>query len=186
VTGVGRVGLLDVDDPEQVAEYEHGLYLAYVGLADNTLVRRLWHWDHDRQRVRTRIGYGAQRVYCARDADGRLLRAVAVNTEPERDFQGAWFGFKPTGPGCEFLSFMRAAGAAPLSRPGYRWFVGDVFGELVRAGFPVGYSTCTRRRLRPYLRLGATVLDRTTIDAEERFSLRWPIRELAIVPPTPS
>jgi hypothetical protein len=180
VPGSERFGLLDVDDPGQVAEYELELYRAYVGLTDNSLVRRLWLWDHDRGRVRTRIGYGAQRIYCVRDADGRLLRAVAVNLDPERDFQGAWFGFELPGPGCEFLSFMRAAGAAPLSRPGYRWFVGAVAGDLVRRGFPVGYSTCTRRRLRPYLRLGATVLAHTTIDAEERFSLRWSIRELAL------
>ena len=45
-------------------------------------------------------------------------------------------------------------------------------------GFEIAYSTCTRRRLRPYLRLGAELLAETAIDGEQRFFLAWPVRDL--------
>ena len=66
------------------------------------------------------------------------------------------------------------------ARAAYGAFVRDFgYQDLVARGFEAAYSTCTRRRLRPYLRLGARVLAGTAIGGEERFFLLWPIRELA-------
>jgi hypothetical protein len=54
--------------------------------------------------------------------------------------------------------------------------VGDYARHFYR-GFEVAYSTCTRRRLRPYARLGAHVLAETSIAGEDRFFLRWLLRD---------
>jgi hypothetical protein len=47
----------------------------------------------------------------------------------------------------------------------------------VSCGFEIAYSTCTRRRLRPYPWLGVELLAETAIDGEERFFLAWPLSD---------
>lgn len=64
-------GTVDVTDDRQVREYERHFYQAYARLADNKLVRLIWDWDDERQRVRTKIPYADQVIYGARDTSGR-------------------------------------------------------------------------------------------------------------------
>jgi hypothetical protein len=180
----GGFGTLDAANAAQVREYERHFYLAYSRLADNKLVRLIWDWDDQGQRLRTRIPYGDQVVYSARDTSGRLAAAMAVNLNVPAAFQGAVFGFAPAGrPGgrhCEILNVMTTEHHQATARAAYGAFVrGFGYQDLVARGYEAAYSTCTRRRLRPYLRLGARVLASTAINGEERFFLRWPVRELA-------
>ncbi len=108
---------------------------------------------------------------------------MAVNLNPGRDFQAAAFGFAPPGPGrgeaCEILNVMSTSRHQGPAMTGYHAFVrGFGYADLVARGFGVAYSTCTRRRLRSYLRLGAELLAETTIGGEERFFLAWPVCDL--------
>lgn len=175
--------ILDSGDAAQVAEYEHHFYHAYNGLAGNNLVRQLWDWDDAGQRLKTKIPYCDQVIYAWRDPRGRLLIAMAVNVNCGRAFQGAVFGFTPqadaTGPeqSCEILNVMATANHRASARASYRDFIRDFgYADLKSRGFEIAYSTCTRRRLRPYLRLGATLLAENSIQGEERFFLAWPVR----------
>jgi hypothetical protein len=181
-------GTLDVTDPGQVAEYEHLFYLAYAGLADNTLTRLIWDWDDARRRLRTRIPYRDQVVYCWRDAAGRLALAMAVNLYPDRGFQAAAFGFAPqpgpekpaAGRAGEILNVMATRHHRDPALSSYHSFIrGFGYADLASRGFTVAYSTCTRRLLRPYLRFGARLLQHHSINGEERFFLWWPIAELS-------
>ncbi|WP_300611577.1 hypothetical protein [Trebonia sp.] len=176
-------GIVDVADDRQVGEYERHFYRAYAGLTDNKLVRLIWDWDDAGQRIRTRISYADQVIYTARDPGGRLTVAMAVNLNPA-EFQAAAFGFSPPDePGtrfCEILNVMTTPHHRETARATYGSFIqGFGYGDLVAQGFEVAYSTCTRRRLRPYQLLGAGVLGQASINGEERFFLRWPIRQLA-------
>ena len=184
MTACGAFGTLDAANAAQVREYERHFYLAYAQLADNKLVRLIWDWDDPGKRLRTRIPYGDQVVYSARDTRGRLAAAMAVNLNVTAEFQAGAFGFAPGGrPGgkyCEILNVMATEHHRATARAAYGAFVRDFgYQDLVARGFEAAYSTCTRRRLRPYLRLGARVLAGTAIGGEERFFLLWPIRELA-------
>jgi hypothetical protein len=177
-------GTLDAADAAQVREYERHFYLAYARLADNKLVRLIWDWDDPGRRLRTRIPYGDQVVYSARDTHGRLAAAMAVNLSVPAEFQAGAFGFAPGGrPGgkyCEILNVMTTEHHEATARAAFGAFVrGFGYRDLAARGFEAAYSTCTRRRLRPYLRLGARLLADTAIGGEERFFLLWPIRELA-------
>ena len=185
--GTEHYGTLDVSDPVQVAEYEYHFYLAYAGLAENRLVRLIWDWDDAGQRVRTRIPYDDQVIYGWRDRAGRLVGAMAVNVRPDRAFQGEAFGFAPQvippelsgGRCCEILNVMTTCHHQEPVISSYHAFIRDFcYGDLVSRGFDVAYSTCTRRRLRPYVRLGAKLLRQSSIDGEDRFFLLWPICEL--------
>jgi hypothetical protein len=180
-------GVLDRNDPVQVSEYEHQFYLAYAALTDNTLVRLIWDWDDASQRLRTKIRYDDQVIYAWRDSDHRLVGAMAVNIDVGREFQGERFGFTAQGGSagfedersCEVLNVMSTRHSRRWTLSGYHSFIRAFgYGDLIARGFDVAYSTCTRRRLRPYLRLGAKLLNQGSIGGEERFFLSWPIREL--------
>lgn len=179
-------GTVDVTDDGQVGEYERTFYQSYAGLADNKLVRLIWDWDDDRQRTRTKIPYADQVIYSERDADGKLTGAMAVNLNWPAAFQGQAFGFVepdslngPGGRSCEILNVMMIPQRSATARESYRRFVSDfVYRDLYHQGFDIAYSTCVRRLLRPYQRLGARLLGQTTIDGEDRYFLCWPLGEL--------
>jgi hypothetical protein len=175
-------GTLDVTDDRQIAEYERHFYDAYAGLADNKLVRLIWEWDDTRQRVRTRISYPDQVIYSARDPQGRLAVAMAVNLSYPAKFQSAAFGFPRAGGAkgryCEVLNIITTAHHSETARATYDSFIsGFGYSDLAAHGFEAVYATCTRRCLRPYQRLGAQVLAETTIDGEARYFLQWPLRD---------
>ncbi len=175
-------GTVDVADGRQVREYERHFYRAYARLADNKLVRLIWDWDDTRHRVRTKIPYTDQVIYSARDSRGRLAVAMAVNLNYPARFQAAAFGFTPSGDGrcCEILNVITTPHHTETARATYGAFIrGFGYADLLAHGFGVAYSTCTRRRLRPYQRLGAEILARTSLNGEDRFFLRWPLRDLA-------
>ena len=65
------------------------------------------------------------------------------------------------------------------ARESYRQFIsGYGYRDLRDQGFDSAYSTCVRRLLRPYQRLGAQLLGQTAVNGEERYFLRWPLAEL--------
>jgi len=176
-------GTLDVTDDRQVAEYERHFYDAYAGLADNKLMRLIWEWDDTRQRLRTRIPYSDQVIYSARDPRGRLAVAMAVNLCYPAEFQAAAFGFPRAGGAkgryCEILNVITTVHHSESARATYRSFIsGFAYRDLVAQGFQAAYAMCTRRRLRPYQRLGAQVLAEASIDGEARHFLSWPLRDL--------
>jgi hypothetical protein len=157
---------------------------AYARLADNKLVRLIWDWDDARQRTRTKVPYADQVIYSARDVHGRLASAMAVNLNCPAAFQAGAFGFfPPNGPGsrcCEILNVMATPHHRDTARASYGSFIsGFGYADLVARGFEAAYSTCTRRRLRPYQRLGAQVLAQALIAGEDRYFLLWPLRDLA-------
>ncbi|MDY7089197.1 MAG: hypothetical protein SYR96_29335 [Actinomycetota bacterium] len=178
-------GVLDPDDVGQLSEYERDFYRAYAGLSDNRLIRTIWDWDDRDRRLRTRIPYRSQIVYCQRTVSGRLAGAMAVSLAPEREFQAAAFGFSPPSQGgprqaraCEILNVMSGHAGPRWSVATYTAFIrGFGYGNLASKGFDVAYATCTRRRLRPYLTLGAELIDQVCIDGEERFFLRWSLHD---------
>lgn len=179
-------GTVDVTDDGQVGEYERTFYQSYAGLADNKLVRLIWDWDDARQRTRTKVPYADQVIYSERDADGKLTGAMAVNLNWPAAFQGQAFGFavpdRLSGPGvrcCEILNVMLIPRRAATARESYRRFISDFgYRDLHDQGFGIAYSTCARRLLRPYQRLGAQLLGQTAINGEDRYFLCWPLEEL--------
>ena len=179
-------GTVDVTDDGQVGEYERTFYQSYGGLADNKLVRLIWDWDDARQRTRTKIPYADQVIYSERDTDGKLTGAMAVNLNWPDAFQGQAFGFtlpdSPNGLGgrwCEILNVMLIPQRTATARELYRRFISDFgYRDLRDQGFDIAYSTCARRLLRPYQRLGARLLGQTAINGEDRYFLCWPLREL--------
>jgi hypothetical protein len=179
-------GKVDVTDDRQVGEYERTFYQSYAGLADNKLVRLIWDWDDARQRTRAKIPYAHQVIYSERDSGGKLTGAMAVNLNWPTAFQGQAFGFAApdglNGPGgrcCEILNVMLIPQRAATARESYRLFISDFgYRDLRDQGFDIAYSTCARRLLRPYQRLGAQLLGQTAIGGEDRYFLRWPLGDL--------
>lgn len=105
---------------------------------------------------------------------------MAVNLSYPAQAQAAAFGFNPVDADgcCEILNVMATSHHRATARASYGSFIsGFGYRDLMTHGFEVAYSTCTRRRLRPYQRLGAQVVAETSIAGEDRFFLRWPLRD---------
>jgi len=163
--------LLDAGDAAAVAAYETGFYKAFSAVTGNRLIRWLWQWDDDAQRLATRIPYDDQIVYLQRTSDGEVCAALAVNTAL-RQCQAGAFGFAmPEDKGlCEFLTVFVNDGHDLRARYAF-W--ADCFADLRHRGLLAGYATTARRPLGLYRRLGADVVDTATIEGEERFFLRF-------------
>src|SRR5262245_49830415 len=89
----------------EVEEYERAFYKAFTRAKGNRLIRQLWIFDDDAERLATRIPYDEQLVYVMRDDAGAIIAGMGVNTAM-RSFQGEAFGFRPESPAgcCELLT----------------------------------------------------------------------------------
>jgi len=163
---------LDSRNPLECAAYERAFYRAFVGITSNRLIRTLWRWDLDAERLATRIPYADQTIYLTRDADRAIEMVMAVNTAL-RAFQSQAFGFAlPDDPAgyCEMLAFFSVR-RTPLTR--MLRFREAVFTALNERGFQTAYGSTAARLLRFYRQFGATVLAQTEVEGEERYLLRY-------------
>jgi len=168
-----QVERLDPSRPEEIAEYERTFYAAFRRAAGNRLIRKLWLWDDEAARVRTRIPYDAQILYAMRDERGRLVTAMGVNTAMQA-FQSEAYGFSPPrdrAGSCEFLTVFSVGEYRLRTRFQFRR---DSFADLARSGFHTAYATTARRVLNLHVRgFGGRVLEEREIEGEARYFLAF-------------
>ena len=71
--------LLNPSDNAAVEEYEAAFYQSFSKVTTNRLVQKLWLWDHETGRLKTRVPYQDQLICALRDQAGRLRSAMAFN-----------------------------------------------------------------------------------------------------------
>jgi hypothetical protein len=160
--------LLDTSDEAAVAEYERAFYNAFVKVTSNQLIRTLWCWDTESQRLKTHIPYEHQRVYVGRDAQGVIEMAIAANTVLKH-YQSSAFGFSPPNPStgcCEFLTFF-TQGNHRLAHKLHFWE--GCFTDLLKNGYRTGYASSAARLLPVYKRIGGKVLAERQVESEMRY-----------------
>ncbi len=164
--------LLNPSDPVAVQEYEAAFYQAFAKVTTNRLVQKLWLWDHETGRVRTRVRYQDQLICTLRDQAGRLRSAMAFNLQL-RHFQAASYGFAlpPASlSSFEVLTFF-ATVAQTLSVCANFW--SSCLALLRGRGLTTGYATTAPRPLAMYRRAGWRVLQEQEIESEKRYFLRY-------------
>ncbi len=169
-----RFELLNPSDPVAVQEYEAAFYQAFARVTSNRLVQKLWLWDHQSARVKTRVRYHEQLICTLRDQAGRLRSAMAFNVGL-RQFQASAYGFAaPPTPGSSFevLTFFASA-AQTLAVCANFW--SSCLALLNGRGLTTGYATTARRPLSMYRRAGWRVLQETEVESEKRYFLRYEI-----------
>jgi hypothetical protein len=161
---------LDAADARAVEDYERAFYAAFARVTSNRLVRRLWLWDDEQRRLKTRVAYDDQTIWISRRADGALHIAIAAQFAP-LTAQSAAYGFRvPPAPRVfEILAFFAAA---RLSFGELRSFWAQFVAAMRDAGMGEGYATTAKPLLPIYRRGGWEIVDTTTIDGEARFFLR--------------
>ncbi len=166
--------LLNPSDPAAVQEYEAAFYKAFARVTTNRLVQKLWLWDDETARVKTRVPYQDQLICTLRDQAGRLRSAMAFNVEL-RQFQAAAYGFAaPPAPWTSFevLTFFALAAQMPGVIANF-W--SSCLALLRGRGLTTGYATTAPRPLRMYQRAGWRVLQEQEIESERRYFLRYEI-----------
>jgi hypothetical protein len=169
--------LLDTSDPAAVQEYEEAFYLSFSKVITNQLVRKLWLWDHERRRLKTRIPYEAQLICALRESSGKLHSAMAFNVAL-RELQAADYGFALSGKQAgafEVLTYF-AVEAKTLDVRSNFW--ARCVALLSACGFHTGYATTALRPLAMYRRVGWQVLEEREIESEQRFFLCYRISQL--------
>jgi len=166
--------LLDTSDPAAVREYEAAFYHAFAKVTTNRLVQKLWLWDHESGRLRTRIPYGAQIICVLRDQSGSLHSAMAFNVALPQ-FQSAAYGFatpEVEAGAFEVLTFF--AVASEMLQVRSRFWARCV-SLLSACGYHSGYATTARRPLPMYRRAGWRVLEEREIESEKRYFIHYTI-----------
>ena len=168
--------LLDTSDPAAVREYEAAFYNSFAKVVTNRLVKKLWDWDHEAGRLRTRVPYESQLICALRDPSGALHSAMAFNVAL-REFQAAAYGFAvPDGTmgAFEVLPFFAVAAETLEVRANF-W--ARCVALLSACGYHAGYATTARRPLSMYQRVGWRVLEEREIESEKRYFLHYSIPE---------
>ncbi len=166
--------LLDTSNPVAVQEYEEAFYQSFSKVGTNRLVRKLWVWDHEAGRVKTRIPYEEQLVCAYRNPSGSLHSAMAFNVAL-RQFQAAAYDFvapKVTRGAFEVLTFFALATEAVVIRANF-W--ARCVALLSACGYYAGYATTARRPLHMYERAGWRVLEEREIESEMRYFIHYKI-----------
>lgn len=169
---------LDLNDPAHIEIYERSFYKAFAPLTHNRLIHSLWLWDHDNQRLSTRIGYDQQIILVHWCDSGAIDSAFAVNLLGS-GLQSAYFGFAvpeqelphKQNNCCEFLTLFSLAnkniGSLPLR------YLKAAFAQLRQRGLQHGYATTARKLLPYYLRMGGKIIETKMIEGEERIFLEF-------------
>ncbi len=165
--------LLNPYNPASVQEYEVAFYQSFAKVTTNRLVQKLWLWDHEAGRLKTRVPYQDQLICTLRDQAGRLRSAMAFNVELQQ-FQASSYGFAaPQAPGSfEVLTFF-APTAQTLDVCANFW--SSCLTLLSGRGLTIGYATTARRPLPMYRRAGWQILQEQEIEAEMRYFLHYKI-----------
>jgi hypothetical protein len=166
--------LLDTSNPAAVLEYEAAFYQSFLKVRTNRLVQKLWVWDHEAGRVKTRIPYEGQLICVSRDQSGRLHAAMAFNVAL-RQFQAAAYGFAAPEAAVgafEVLTFFALATETILVRANF-W--ARCVALLTACGYHAGYATTAQRPLSMYQRAGWRVLEEREIESEKRYFLHYNI-----------
>ena len=171
-TDVTRI--LDWNDGDLVASMESEAYAAFDGGASSALLRRLWIWDDESRRVRTRVPAEDQRAWIEVDGE-RVHTAIVVNTRLAV-LQSAAFGFgvpaefQDGGGICEFtLAYSQLNHSIGHFHAAWD----EAFHGLRAMGFREGFATCARRLLPLYRRMGARSLAEVEIGDEIRYFLHF-------------
>lgn len=166
--------LLDTSRPEQVLLFERAFYRGFRESTHNQIIRWLWQWDDEHQRLRTRIPYEDQHIWVSYEEDPPG-HGVAVNWRMAL-FQSGVFGFslpdslREPGKTCEVLACFSWAHPS-LTKFHASWT--ELFRALQDMGLAIAVATCADQILPLYRRMGATILDQRTVDGQERYFLRF-------------
>jgi hypothetical protein len=166
--------LLDLQDPAHIAEWERAFYRGFSHVTGNRLIQALWIWNHETQRLATRIPYADQLIYAWRDAAGALGICLSVNVAMQA-FQSAAFGFAPEHPAhspqaCEILATFNLSNR---NLGHVTHFRSTVFSDLYRRGFRRAYLTTAEKNLRMGVRIGAELVAEAVIEGEKRYFLQF-------------
>lgn len=173
--------VLDLKDSSTIKDFEEAFYKVFVKLHSNQLVRKIWDWDIESGRLKTKIGYENQVIFAWKNPDNQIKCATAINLNNYLSQFGN-FGFKvpvdKPGRYCEVLTlFTQNIERANGIRLDRIFLKGFCVPHLQQLGNDFILSTCAQRPLTTYLRWGWEIIDEATIDNEKRYFLYYNINK---------
>lgn len=165
---------LNLADEFEREQFEKAFYLGFQGSSASPLMRRLWDWDESSERLRSGVPYEDQMIWVWGEGSSIDL-GIAVNFRLALLQSGALGfslpdGFLKERKVCEFLAFF-SNGDHSLVGLHLAW--SEIFSALRGLGYTDAVATCVPKLLPLYRRVGATILDRCSVEGEFRYFLRF-------------
>lgn len=166
--------ILNHDNFNQLIKYERDFFKAFIKL-DNPLLHKIWEWDYENQRIKTRIPYEDQIVYLCHDQDNNLLGAMSVNLNQKLN-QFSQFGFKIDPTNLKFAEIMVMFKHPDYCSPWwtfYNKFIKYAYKNLQQYEVKEIYTTCgTERLLKTYQRGSWKLIGTNFIGQDVRYFLK--------------
>jgi hypothetical protein len=180
-TSHGYFSILDTGNLMEVELYERAFYSVFVKVTSNRLVRKIWDWDEESHRLKTKIPYEDQVVFSCRNAQGEIKSAVAFSLNTAESQFGN-FGFQvPAGKKGRYVELLTLFTQPRVRLDGFRFtqsfFRPHCVAYMQNMGYDFGLTTCAERPLATYLRWGWEVLEEAVIDHQKRYFLYYDIHK---------
>lgn len=158
---------LNLTNEARRAEFEHFFYLAFNQRKNQDLIRQIWSWDDDKQRISLKEPLDKVSVHAFYDEQEQAQLYIAGAESPTFS-QYTHFGFKTpdnTGRLLEIYTLFSTPdtnrGLAYMNKSGLQ---GHSLPHLKKEGFDTLLATCNDRLLGLYLRWGWQRLDSKSFD----------------------
>lgn len=170
---------IDTNNDADVEMFEKSFYKAFVDLHSNQLIKKIWDWDSNRERLRTKIPYSDLEIYSWRNNDDTIKSAIAANVNVDiTQFSQFGFSYPADGvqPHCEIVAFFTDNSNRTNGIHLNSIFLKSHCVPYIHSkGFKSLYSTCAEKPLNTYLRWGWQVLEETIIENEKRYFIYFDI-----------
>jgi hypothetical protein len=177
----GHFSIIDTSNPEEIELYEKAFYNVFVTVTTNRLVRKIWDWDKESHRLKTKISYEDQVIFSCKNPKGEIKSAVAFSLNAAESQFGN-FGFQvPADKKGKYVELLTLFTQPGVRLNGFRFtqsfFRPHCVAYMQNMGYDFGLTTCAERPLTAYLRWGWELLDEAVIDHQIRYFLYYDIHK---------
>jgi len=162
-----------IQDQANIVQFEHDFYSAYKDLEHTDLLREIWNWDDEHERIRLRIPYDKLRIYKWLGPENKCFCYVVGTDLPTGFSQVEYFGFRipeQKQPAAEALSLFISPDFPYSTTKLNQQFIQQVCLKKERErGIEVIYATCALRLLPLYIRWGWRLRDTRIINNQVRY-----------------
>jgi hypothetical protein len=162
---------LDQSSQSDIFAFERAFYDSFSRAKSNRLVRKLWIWNDDECRLKSKVPYTDQIIFISRTNDGSIDTGLAFNNLANQS-QAEFFGFtsaESIDRSLEIITFFSKNDFNILELKQFLW---QCLEYCQNNNVSYVYATCTARLLKPYKHFGAELLSSATVEGEVRHYIR--------------
>ncbi len=171
--------LLHPDDLAGIEQFEKNFFKAFVDLPGNFLLKEVWNWDFEQQRIRLKQDYTDLTIFQWLSEDKQDYFYVAGADVPAMNSQLSFYGFTPPTEGKKCSEVMTL-----FLSPGFPYSMQELETQFIREicfrkekerGIERLFATTAKRFLPLYLNWGWVLVEERDVRGQMRYFIRMDI-----------